>query len=415
MECETLSSRYTKKYQSIACFAVLALIFATLNFNYAIWINAGHRDTSCFEIPGNEVLKTEPKQHTLHLIQCLSGNETGFIDEWEVNLKSAIVNAPLDADMHIHIIADAKASIAVNERLLAAKLSEAVWRNKLSITISNIESQKEAWMHHLGSLLPNQFDTRIGIGGYLRLFSYEVILKYIPRSEWEDLKTAVYMDTDVVVISGLNSLLSSLTNVVYARGRNEKGEVNYPLWIWGKNSGFMGMNIVDFHEFWGLLRNVLMNEAEVLGGSKDKVRSDQSFLGLVQEQYSEKVGDMPSPWSVHIGHGYRKSPQLLFDEKREAGILHFTGIDTGASYFSEEGTIKFCHRGRGCDASTEDAEKMDKSWGRADHYVKLPWHWVRFQAGVSAVRLGELGHNISITNYIVSEVGSIVPAANTTS
>jgi hypothetical protein len=50
---------------------------------------------------------------------------------------------------------------------------------------------------------PGQFDERIGIGGYLRLFAHEVIMPYVTDNS-DDIRKAVYMDMDVVVISGLN-------------------------------------------------------------------------------------------------------------------------------------------------------------------------------------------------------------------
>ena len=324
---------------------------------------------------------SSPKLRTLHVIQCLAGNATGFINEWEVNLKSILVYAPLDAHMHIHIIADEKAAAAINNRLDVAELHTATWRNKLYLTITNVESRMDNWLNILKVFLQSHFDTRIGIGGYFRLFAHEIILKYISRSDWNDLRTAVYMDTDVVVISGLNSLIEGMDKVVDNRGRNDNGGFNYPLWTWGGNSGFMTLNLIHFDQFWTLLRLAIARDAEV-GVLNGRWISDQSLLQLVETYFNHEVGVIPEQWNIHIGHGYQKSPQLLYDRKVDAGILHFTGIDTGDSYFSDEGIIKFCHCGKGCQGDAEnDRDKIDRSWGRADHYVKLPWHWVKYQGG----------------------------------
>ena len=46
-------------------------------------------------------------------------------------------------------------------------------------------------------------------------------------------------------------------------------------------------------------------------------------------------------------------------------------------------------------------DRMDRTWGRADHYVKLTWDWVKYQGGLSKVRLGDIGHSITIANRVI--------------
>ena len=41
-------------------------------------------------------LEQQTIRETFHVIQCLGGDAKGFLDEWEVNLKSILLNAPLD-------------------------------------------------------------------------------------------------------------------------------------------------------------------------------------------------------------------------------------------------------------------------------------------------------------------------------
>eukprot|EP00957_Ditylum_brightwellii_P098739 7521138-Ditylum_brightwellii.AAC.1 len=94
-------------------------------------------------------------------------------------------------------------------------------------------------------------------------------------------------------------------------------------------------------------------------------KSDQSILQCVSENFPEKVGLIADEWSVHIGHGYRASPQKLI-QKQKAGFLHFTGINTGNFYWSDKGLIKFCIRGRRCNheetAKDGDVESFQRSW-----------------------------------------------------
>ena len=62
--------------------------------------------------------------------------------------------------------------------------------------------------------------------------------------------------------------------------------------------------------------------------------------------------------------------------------------------------------GKGCRRSVDlspggDMDRMDRTWGRADHYVKLTWDWVKYQGGLSKVRLGDIGHSITITKRLM--------------
>ena len=351
-------------------------------------------------------VQVEPHMRTLHVIQCLSGSATGFIDEWEVNLKSVLMNAPLDAHMHIHTIADERAAAAVNKKLEIAQLTSTTWRNKLSITVTNVESQIETWVQLLELVLKPEkgtwFDKRIGIGGYFRLLAHDVILNYTSTVDNDDLRMAVYMDSDVVVIAGLNHLISALDNVVAERGQDKNGDPNYPLWTWKENSGFVAMDLVNFERFWSLAKSLKREIKE----DPYKKKSDQFIMGKIQQNYTNEVGLMPDNWSVHIGHGYRQYPQSLFDKNKvDAGILHFTGNIN--NYFSGQGIINnYCrtYGGKGCRQSDlspgGDMDRMDRTWGRADHYVKLTWDWVKYQ-GLSKVRLGDIGHSITITKRLM--------------
>jgi len=115
---------------------------------------------------------------------------------------------------------------------------------------------------------------------------------------------------------------------------------------------------------------------------------------VVSQSYPNITALMPDSWSTHIGHGFRRSPQNLLHSGRDVGFLHFTGSGTGPSFFSDEGTDKFCHRGRGCN-DAEDLVKFRESWGLAEHYVKLSWDWAFYHGGKSRLRPGSDGHALN--------------------
>lgn len=353
--------------------------------------------------------RTANKRRTLHVIQCLSGNSTDFIDEWEINLKSVLMNSPIDSNLHVHIIADDKAYTAVKERLELSELALSRWRNELTITVNNVESKIEEWRATLSSILSggsaNQrssgwFDRKIGIGGYFRLFAYKIILEYTEKQSDKGLHSALYMDTDVVVISNLNHFQRAMDKIHFDYRNNPEIhqvddpslEKEFPLITWRENSGFMAMDITNFDRFWNGLESL-----SFLKNSTGKT-SDQLLITIYQNRFSRDIATLPDEWFVHIGHGYRRLPQALFDRHQKAGFLHFTGYHS--SYFSPPGIIKYCHQAKGCNqndlAPGGDVDKFDRTWGRADHYTKLTWTWVRYQGGESRIAHGDGGYEARV-------------------
>lgn len=303
-------------------------------------------------------------KETFHIIQCLAGDAKGFLDEWEVNLKSILLNAPLDYNLNIHIICDEKACSAVENRLIAASLNSTKWRNEIVINVRNVEKEmkeKEKAIQDILGKAGTTFDKRIGIGGYFRLFAPDFIFQY---SNEIGLSTALYVDTDVVILSNLNGLIHSVK------------ENTNKTFTWRENSGFLVMNCFKFQNFFPLLNSVNFTKAN------GKRMSDQTMLAIFQENYPDLVGHLPMEWHNHIGHGYRAKPQKLV-QKANVGYLHFTGIDTGESYFSDQGLIKFCERGGRCQPSIQShVTDFEKTWGLADYYIRITWEWVIFQGGM---------------------------------
>ena len=77
---------------------------------------------------------------TMHVGFGLSGNGTGFLSEFEVALKSVLLHAPLERDMHVHIIADQDAYQSLGEIFNRNGLSTWVTRNLIKIHAYDITS-----------------------------------------------------------------------------------------------------------------------------------------------------------------------------------------------------------------------------------------------------------------------------------
>ncbi|GFH59519.1 hypothetical protein CTEN210_15995 [Chaetoceros tenuissimus] len=326
-------------------------------------------------------LEQQTIRETFHVIQCLGGDATGFLDEWEVNLKSILLNAPLDYNLNIHIICDEKACSAVEHRLIAASLNSTKWRNEIAIHVKNVEKKIEEKEKIIQDVLVKAgatFDKRIGIGGYLRLFAPDFIFQYANDI---GLSTALYVDTDVVILSNLNGLIRSV-----------KENTNHTF-TWRENSGFLVMNCFKFQNVFQLLNSVNFTNAKK---GRNGSMSDQHMLVVFQENFPDLVGYLPMEWYNHIGHGYRAKPQMLV-QKANVGYLHFTGFGTGESYFSDQGLIKFCERGGRCQPTIQShIIDFQKSWGLADYYIRIPWSWVIFQGGTSRINPKEKEHSLTV-------------------
>eukprot|EP00956_Cyclotella_meneghiniana_P029150 scaffold69837_cov23-Cyclotella_meneghiniana.AAC.1 len=332
------------------------------------------------------------RSRTLHIIHCLSGSEHFFIEEWEVGFKSILVNAPLDSNLHVHLIADNDAAAAINAKIINSKIVGSVWRNEVFVVVHNIEEMLPSWKKFLTDSLTNDsnrdwMDRRVGIGGYLRLLAQRVVVPFecggqiCTEFEKRDLQEALYSDTDVVIIGNLNNLMQTTANIL--EEANREGGKRRPLWIWNQNSGFMILDLLNFEKVWELAATIPneIRDAEV------KMKGDQWFLVKVQDHFPHEnvTALLPDEWSTHIGHGFRKLPQKLFTSRKQ-------------------GTGKWCKFSPRCDHnSTEEGGDMDKvkrTWGLAEYYSKLSWDWAIYQGGTSRLQPGETPNQLKYIKRI---------------
>lgn len=330
------------------------------------------------ELKDANTVLNEKTLHVLYGIQLLNENKTGIIDEWEVNLKSVLSNAPSANDLHIHVLANIDGSKAAEEKIRATKLiSESRWRNKVSLTIYNVESKLEEWTEFLREKLRGvRMDDRVSLGGYFRLLAHNVLKE-------RGVDEVLYTDTDVVVLANLNAVLREM--------KTTQQENENMLWQYAEdeklaNSGFMVLNMQKFHIFWDLVSKL----PEINHGG------DQTLLKMVATQWpSVYNGILPKEWMIHLGHNFRSSPHRL-NSYEKFGMLHFTGA-FGETYF--EGSVdKYCGkrdrrgkmRGKDCfNANAIDAFRS--SWGLAEYYVRLSWNSIIYFESAQIAH-GEKGH-----------------------
>ena len=305
--------------------------------------------------------------HILHGIYVKDSESASIIDEWEVNLKSILSNAPIENDLHIHVLTNNYATKAIEEKIKETNLIEGSrWRNRVSLTLHNVESKLEDWRNILNEKLRgSEIDQRVSIGGYFRLFAHTVLKE-------RGIDEVVYMDTDVVVLANLNDLVRSMNTT---HPDNES-----IIWQYAKessNSGFMVLNMQKFHIFWDLLSK--------LPAIDKRSTNDQALLALVAEKWPFVYnGVIPDQWNVHLGHGWRNAPHQMLGLDRVA-MVHFTG-GFGDSYFSEPGLEKYCGgkdpngfvRGKHC--KDKYLDEFHASWGLADYYIRISWKFLIYFA-----------------------------------
>jgi hypothetical protein len=349
---------------------------------------------------------------TLHTIHCLSGNNTEFIDEFEFLLKSLLVNAPLDSHLHIHILADKDAAIQVNSRIRGHRLVGSLWRNQVTIVLHEIEAMIPAWKDFLSDALTTEhnrwMDEKVGIGGYLRLLAHRIIVPFeCPQNSCtdfskRDLREAVYMDTDVIIIANLNHLMHTTSIVL----NNEASKGNpRPVFIWNDNSGFIVVDLLQFESMWGLAASI----PDKIKNSPDEKKGDQWLLVKLCASFPDRhlAALMPKQWSTHTGHdGFRKHPQNLYSERQNGtGMLHFTAPDHfGGNIMIFGGVHKWCKFSPECNHTDEspggDLEKVKSSWGLAEYYARLSWDWALYQGGLSRLQ-DNRGHALKLIQRAV--------------
>jgi len=309
-------------------------------------------------------------KETAHILLCLSGNDDGFMNETEIAIKSILLNAPLDYDLTIHVMADRAAYDALDKMFertgLLASSSEWRTRNTVSIVTYNVEPNVEEWQNLVLQFFRNSNVAesrfweirRHTIGSWFRLFADKVL----PSS----VGNVIYMDTDVAVMANIEDLWRSLDGEKYVMHMGD-----------ALVAGFAVFNLQKMGQIWELASQVDLADFSTNPkfnpnpGTKQLGIDDQLVVRAVQYHHPELVGLIPGRWDVHATNGatvrHAHSREEVLAAKPEVGMIHYNG--GGASKQAYFIGHKFCSK-------PEFADTL----GLVKFYVQVPWQWARYLA-----------------------------------
>ncbi|CAJ1953949.1 unnamed protein product [Cylindrotheca closterium] len=337
-------------------------------------------DSSIWQISHQEVKEKATSKDTMHVAVGIhldgTKDQTGFMDEWEVQLKSLVIHSPIDYHLHIHIIVNQAALQSIRERIQKHSLTEIRSRNYIRMTCYPVDDYEAEWNELIyNSTNKTPFNTAkkiYTIGAYYRLIADRVL----PL----DLVNVIYMDTDVVLNSNLNALYPYLDSEKHME------------WIQiGSTycSGFMIMNLKEFpRHFWRKMDELARQKTNFAGVH------DQYLLRLVRESLPpESTGILPKEWNVHYSDHHRDQSRIV---DQEIAYWHFNGIRNQRRGFWHRDYDFMCRMDVSVecprDSSNETTlERFRQSWPIADFYVRIPWLWVRYMA-MSLIPTGEEGY-----------------------
>ncbi|KAL3779953.1 hypothetical protein HJC23_008207, partial [Cyclotella cryptica] len=297
----------------------------------------------------------KPEEHLKpsHVAFGLSGNNPGFFDEFEVALKSVLLNAPLDRNLSVHILADNDALTALNDLYNKTDLAKWVSRNQIQIQSYNVSSRLKdmesvimhTWEPHfpeVKTLWQVSFHT---MGTYFRLFAHW----FLPATA----EYVLYMDTDVTILANLGELWQMI---------EAKPDV---LFHWGRGmcAGFLAMKVSRIDEIWALARKAPL--AEIRKKGRNRGIDDQLIFIAVNETHPNEVNRLPDGYDLTHSLKWHSSNYPYHEVYPEAFMLHHNANgNSPLPYWNSSRIIQQHH----------------DSWGLMEYYIHLPWTWARFFA-----------------------------------
>ncbi|KAL3798130.1 hypothetical protein ACHAW5_001182 [Stephanodiscus triporus] len=298
----------------------------------------------------------------------LSGNHPGFLSEFEVALKSVLIHAPLERDMHVHIIADREAYQSLAEIFNRTNLSTWITRNSIEIHAYDITPRlPELEKLILDTFIMGGFDPSINIGdltnvhtmgAFFRLFAHRIISTTV--------KHIVYMDTDVVIMANLDAIWQQIetnTNSLFH-------------WGLGHCSGFVIFNVQRMSEIWRLAGASPM---ENISATFNQDANDQLVLLSVNLTYPNEVAIFEDGWDMTVTEKWLYNDDLV-ERFPDVGMLHLNGAANDDAYWKNHSFISW----------------FPDSWGNGNYSAILPWPWARYQAK-AMIHPGSKGHMMNIT------------------
>jgi len=401
--------------------------------------------------------------NTVHLLFALSGNHTGFLQEFQVALKSVLLNAPVDGDgdeyydgddespqassrpsqqpqqpprppttkpaaLVVHILADRSAFAALVEGGPSGALLEEIgvrtWRtrSRVKIKVYDVQSRIERWRARVVDLyrrtgLGNAVNTIGGthtIGTWFRLFAHEVVVGGGSATE-EAVGNAVYMDTDAVLLTNLQQLNRQLHGLGRARSQQRPSSSSPPpaFYIGEKQcAGFLVVDLRQTERIWTLASSInLLNISKTL----NQRPNDQLVFRAIASAFPDAYGELPLAWDVHAADRWMQRADLTpyFDE-HGVGMLHFNGGSSSKeaywnvhTYMNTQNDKKYFPR-LSHEENNRKKRQMDRTWGLARYYAALPWKWARFLAAARVRRGRHLDGSNGSNNGHLIEIERIV-------
>ena len=277
---------------------------------------------------------------TVNILLGLSGNHSGFLAEFEVALKSILLNAPLESDLSIYIMADSDAYGAMGEVFDRTGLNGSAWRNQIFIETYNVAPYLGNWTRQIKSMSENMDFERHTIGAYFRLYAHDVLPNNV--------KHALYMDTDVVIMANLDDLWEHVDQDA--------------LFQWGKDTcdGFIILNVQKLDTIWDMARRCNL---ENISKATHQAFNDQLIFRAVNHTFPDVVAVLPEEWAISVANGAWMYAQNIVEARPKVGMFHFNGGGSSKDVYWESSFV----------------QKFADTWGTGpNYYAKLPWNWVRF-------------------------------------
>jgi lipopolysaccharide biosynthesis glycosyltransferase len=287
--------------------------------------------------------KGQEPELPIHVLLALCGNHTGFFEEVKVALKSILLNAPHNQNMHIHIMADQDAYDYLPTVWNDTKLDDIEWWQNITIIPYNVQQQLPHWAKILSNGTGLPADGRHTFGSYFRLFAHKVLPKTV--------EYALYMDTDVVVQANLNHLFENLPD--------DSGSMKEtPIFVMAAEcAGVMLVNVHKLDKFWEHV-NSMKWEGNMLQDL------DQSMVIEVGKEYPGSVELLSAPWDLTVTMHWREhKKENIIKFRPEAGIVHFNGGGSSKDPYFKSDFVKDHRDGFGLPAT---------------YFSDLPWTWARF-------------------------------------
>ena len=284
---------------------------------------------------------------TIHVLYGLSGNTSEFLQEFQVSLKSVLLNSPMNYALTIHILADQNAFQALPIVLERTAIGTWQTRNPLQLRVYNIQSRIPHWEHFLETKTrykAGYYTKHHTIGTFFRLFVHDVV-------DPAEVRHVIYLDTDVLIMAP------------FARLWNMADPSTIFAWGVLECAGFILLTVPRLELFWEIASSI---DIVTFGKQVRAKPTDQLLLRAVNKTHPELVTTLPPEWDVPLAHGLWKG-SLRNHRPNGIGSMHLNGAKkSNINVFVSSSVLL-----------SESPDKQE-TWGLALYYARIPWPWVKF-------------------------------------